>query len=154
MNKKIATLLIAVCAFSANAQNILGADFGAELSAASAISALPIASVVVGANASVVAGASVAVPVVLSAGGTTLLVKVVRSTARGTEYLLERASDGAQASIEVVGKGVAGASLVVGTVVTVSVIGAGTVLSAAGAAVAFIPNAVGQALLHNERVTN
>ena len=82
------------------------------------------------------------------------MVKTVQYTARGTVYVLERASDGAQASVEVLAKGVAGASLVVGSVVTVSVIGAGVLLSAAGEAIAFIPNALGQALLHNERITN
>ena len=45
------------------------------------------------------------------------------------------------------------ASLVAGTVVTASVIGAGVVLSAAGEAIAFVPNAIGRALLHNERLT-
>jgi hypothetical protein len=35
----------------------------------------------------------------------------------------------------------------------VTAIGAGWVLSAAGAAIAFIPNEVGKALLYNERVT-
>jgi hypothetical protein len=78
----------------------------------------------------------------------------VEVTARGTVYVLERASDGARASVEVLGRGVVGASIVAGTVATVSVIGAGTVLSAAGEVIAFIPNAVGRALLYNERVTN
>ena len=35
---------------------------------------------------------------------------------------------------------------------TPSAIGTGIVLSAAGEVLAFIPNAMGQALLHNERV--
>ncbi len=36
---------------------------------------------------------------------------------------------------------------------TVSTIGAGIILSAAGEAIAFVPNALGRALLHNERLT-
>ena len=40
----------------------------------------------------------------------------------------------------------------VGTVVTCSVIGTGVILSAAGEAIAFVPNAIGRALLHNERL--
>lgn len=153
MKNKFASLLIAACAFTAFAGVTFNAQAQSETaaSALSAVSALPIASVVVGSSA--VAGAVVAVPVVLSTAGATLVVKTVESTARGTVYVLERASDGAKASIEVVGKGVAGASLVVGSVVVVSVIGAGTVLSAAGEAIAFIPNALGRALMHNERVT-
>jgi hypothetical protein len=67
--------------------------------------------------------------------------------------VLERASDGARASIEIIGQGVSGASVAAGTIVTVGVISAGVVLSAAGRAIAFIPNELGRALLHNERVT-
>jgi hypothetical protein len=117
--------------------------------ALSAVSVLPVASVVVGGSVVAVA----AVPVVLSTVGAVLVVKTVQSTARSTVYVLERASDGAQASIEVLTQGAVGASLVAGSVVTVSVVGAGTVLSVAGEAIAFIPNALGRALLHNERIT-
>ncbi len=74
-------------------------------------------------------------------------------SARGTVYLLERVSDGARASVEVLGQAASGASTVAGTVVTVSIIGAGVVLSAAGTVIAFIPNEIGRALLHNQRVT-
>lgn len=151
MNKIFATCLIAASAFSLYGGAFFDAQAQSEASALSAVSALPVASVVVGASAA--AGAVVALPAALSAAGAVLVVKTVQSTARGTVYLLERASDGAQASIEVVGKGVAGTSLVAGSVLTLSVIGAGTLLSAAGEAIAFIPNALGQALLHNERVT-
>ena len=68
--------------------------------------------------------------------------------------MLERVSDGAQASIEVAGNGIRGASMVTGASVVVSVVGAAVVLSAAGEAIAFIPNALGRALLHNERLTD
>ena len=67
--------------------------------------------------------------------------------------MLERASDGARASIEIIGKGIASTAMVAGASVVVSVVGAGVVLSAAGEAIAFIPNALGRALLHNERLT-
>ncbi len=131
---------------------LLGASIPARAqSELSALSALPVASVVVGASAA--AGAVIAIPVVLSTAGAVLVIKTVEKTARGTLYVLERASDGAQASIEIVGKGVAGASMVVGASVVVSVVSAGVILSAAGEAVAFIPNALGRALLHNERLT-
>ena len=121
-----------------------------EASAVSAVSALPLASVVVGAGAA--ASAVAAVPVVLSTAGAVLVVKTVESTARGTVVVLERASDGAQASIELGARAAGGVSLAAGTVVMVSVIGAGVVLSAAGEVIAFIPNALGRALLHNERL--
>jgi hypothetical protein len=119
-----------------------------DVSALSAVSAMPVASVV-GASA----GAVVAVPVAFSTAGAVLVVKGVEASAKGVVYLLERVSDGARASVEVSGKVVSGASTAVGTVVTVSVIGAGVVLSVAGTVIAFIPNEIGKALLHNERVS-
>jgi hypothetical protein len=142
------------------ALNIFIAAFGVsgpaqahnDASALSAISALPVASVVVGGSA--VAGSVAAVPVVLSTAGAVLVVKTVESTARSTLLVLERMSDGAQVSLELLGTGIGAASLVVGTSVTVSVIGAGVVLSAAGESIAFVPNALGNALLHSERLTN
>jgi hypothetical protein len=123
-----------------------------EASVLSAVSALPVASVV--GTASVAAGAMVALPVALSAGGAVLVVKSVEVGVRGTLYVLERASDGARVSVEIADRGARNASLVTGTLVTTSVIGAGVVLSVAGEAIAFLPNALGRALLHNERVTN
>jgi hypothetical protein len=91
--------------------------------------------------------------VALSTAGAVLMIKTVESTARGTLLVLERVSDGARASIELAGKGIAVASLVTGATVTVSVIGAGAILSAAGEVIAFVPNRLGQALLHDERLT-
>ena len=151
MKKLTATYLIAACALFCWAAVPFDAQAQAEASALSAVSALPVASVVVAGSA--VAGAVVAVPVVLSTAGAVLVVKTVESTARGTVYVLERASDGARASIEILGKAIAGASMLAGASVVVTVVSAGVVLSAAGEAIAFIPNALGRALLHNERLT-
>lgn len=151
MKNRFVTGLIVACALLAGAGASFHAQAQSEASALSALSALPVASVVVGGSA--VAGSVVAVPLVLSTAGAVLVVKTVESTVRGTLYVLERASDGASASIEIVGRGVGGVSLSVGATVTVSVVGAGVVLSAAGEAIAFIPNALGRALLHNERLT-
>jgi hypothetical protein len=67
--------------------------------------------------------------------------------------VLERASDGARASVELTGRGLAGLVMGVGAVIDCSVIGSGVVLSAAGEAIAFIPNALGRALLHDERLS-
>ena len=106
-----------------------------EASAISTLSALPVASVV---------GAS---------AGAVVVFKAVEVTAHATVYVLERVSDGAVASVQIVGKGAGVASVAVGTMVTVSAIGPGVVLSTAGQVIAFIPNEVGVALLHNERVT-
>ncbi len=107
---------------------------------ASALSALPIA-------------VSVAAPVMLLSGGAMLTVVAVEASAEGTVWVLERASDGARASVTVSGAVVGGASLLVGAAVTVTAVSAGWVLSAAGQVIAFVPNEIGKALLHNERIT-
>ena len=147
VKKQLTTILIAVCQGFTLASAPFYAQAQSEASAVSTLSAMPVASVLVAAST------VVAVPVILSAAGTVLVVKVVEVSAVGTVYVLERASDGARISVQLAAGSVAGASLAVGTVVAVSVIGAGTILSAAGEVIAFIPNALGRALLHNERVT-
>ena len=144
MKSRITTFLIALSVMLTCGGASFDAKAQSEASALSSLSALPIASVVV---ASAAVGSVAVLPVVL-------VVKVVEASARGTVYLLERASDGAQASIEIIGKSLAGASVLAGTVLTVSVVGAGVVLSAAGQAIAFIPSELGRALLHNERLTH
>lgn len=96
---------------------------------------------------------SVVAPSAVLAAGVTVTVVAIESTARGTVWVLKRASDGARISVEFLGKVVSGAALSVGTAVVVSVIGTGYVLSVAGEAIAFIPNEIGASLLHNERLT-
>ena len=91
-----------------------------------------------------------AVPV----GGAAFVVVAVESTARGTVWVLERASDGVRISVEFSGKVVVGAATSVGTAVVVTAISTGYVISAAAEAIAFIPNEIGASLLYNERVTN
>lgn len=114
----------------------LSANAHAQASEASAVSALPIAVVSV-ATASVVAS------------GASLVVRAVEASADGTTWVLERAADGARASVRLAGH----ASVAIGTGVLVTAVAAGTVLSVAGQAIAFIPNEVGAALVHHERVT-
>lgn len=122
----------------------------AQSDASLMLSALPIASVVVGTAASVGASASmVALPVALSVDGARLIVTGVQASAKGTVWLLESTSDGAAASIEL-SAGAVGAS--VGTAILVSVVGTGVLLSAAGEVIAYIPNEIGKALLYNERL--
>jgi hypothetical protein len=149
--KFTATAVVMALAASANfaaAQN----RHGNAASEASALSALPIASVVILGGAA--SAAVAALPVALSISGAVLVVKSVELSARGTLCVLERASDGAQVSVEIAAYGVERTSLVVGKTLQVAVIGAGAVLSIAGEAIAFVPNEIGRALLHNERITN
>lgn len=124
----------------------------AQSESSAALSLLPVASVV--GTASAGAAAVSTVPAALAISGAVLVVKVIEVSARGTVYLLERASDGAQVSVEVVGRAASAVALGVGSAVTVSVIGTGVLLSAAGEVLAFLPNALGRALLHNERLTH
>ena len=116
---------------------------------------LPVASVV-GLAGSAAGGAVAlsALPVALAASGAVLVVKAVTVSAQGTVIVLERASDGAQASVELVGRAAASVAVGVGTAVAVSMIGTGVLLSAAGEVLCFIPNELGRALLHNERITH
>jgi hypothetical protein len=107
---------------------------------ASALSMLPIA-------------VSVAAPAMFLSAGAMLTVVAVEASANGVVCILERASDGARASVTLSTQGAAALSVGVGTVITVSAFSAGWVLSAAGRAIAYIPNEIGAALLHNERVT-
>jgi len=151
LRSSFAALGLAACAALAG----LGAatPARAQSEASAALSLLPVASVV--GTASVAGAAStavVAVPAALSVGGAALSVVAVEVLADGTVYLLERASDGARASVKVLDRGSRRASMTVGSSVEVGVIGSGIVLSAAGEVLAFIPNAIGQALLYNERV--
>ena len=125
----------------------------AQSDASLMVSALPVASVVVGAAASVGAStAFVTLPVVLSVDGTKLVVKGVKASAKGTVLLLESASDGAAASIELAGGALGASAASVGTTLLVSVVATGVLLSAAGEVVAYVPNQVGKALLYNERL--
>jgi riboflavin synthase alpha subunit len=148
-----------ICMTGALALSIAASPARAQSEASLVLSALPVAAVVVTASTAAGSVAAVgaalsAVPVAFSVVGATLVVKAVEVTASGTFYLLERASDGAQASVRIAGKVASGVVMGVGTVVAVSAIGTGLLLSTAGEVLAFIPNELGKALLHNERVTN
>ncbi len=105
-------------------------------SEASALSLLPIAVVS-------------AAPVALIASGARLSVVGVQASGNATVWVLERASDGARATLRLAGN----ASVAVGTTVEVTAMSVGWVLSAAGKAIACIPNEVGASLLYSERVT-
>jgi len=145
MQRQLAAVIACTCLVAAPAWARGGP------SEASAASALPIAVVVSGVGAS--AGMAIALPVALSAHGATLAVSSVEASAHGIVCVLERASDGARASVRFAARGAGKASIAAGTVITTTVTASGLVLSAAGEAIAFIPNQLGLALLHNERVT-
>jgi len=119
---------------------LAGPARAANPSEASAVSMLPVA-------------VSVAAPVALLSAGAMLTVVAVEATSAGTVWVLERASDGARASITLSGQVAGGLSVAAGTAVVATAFSAGVVLSAAGKAIAYIPNEIGKALLYSERIT-
>ena len=130
---RLAALATALCIAGPGAAWAHRESVASELSA---ISMLPVAVVL-------------AAPAMVLSAGVTLTVVSVEAGARGSVWVLERASDGARLSVELAG----GASAAVGTGVVVVALSTGWVLSAAGRAIAFIPNEIGASLLYNERVT-
>jgi hypothetical protein len=96
---------------------------------------------------------SVAAPLMVLSAGATLTVVAVQASATGTTWILERASDGVRSSLTLSAQAAGGLSVVAGTAVLVTAVSTGWVLSAASRVIAFVPNEVGAALLHNEKVT-
>ncbi len=131
-------LSVAVAALSTI--SLASAQAQSEASAVSALSGLPIA-------------VSIAAPVMILSAGVTLTIVAVEASASGAIWVLERASDGARASIRLGAQAAGALSVAAGTVVVVTAVGTGWVLSTASRAIAFIPNEIGTALLYNERVT-
>ena len=136
MNKLSLRRLAAALALSVS----LGVQAHSTASDASAAAMLPIA-------------ISVGAPVALLSAGAVLTVVSVQASAVGTVWILERASDGARASIQLASQASTGLSVAAGTAVTITAISTGWVLSSASEAIAFIPNQLGAALLYNERIT-
>lgn len=116
------------------------------------LSALPLASMVAVASQGGASDEVLAAPLLVSGVGASLLVESVEASANGVVYVVKNVATGASAVLEVSGNAAGAASVGVGTVVQSSAIGAGVILSAAGKVLAYIPNAVGKALMHNERL--
>ena len=134
--KKLMSVLVVSMAMAASLPGLAQA----QVSEASALLLLPIA-------------VSVAAPVGLLSAGAAFTVVAVGATSGATAWVLERASDGARASLTLSAAAVGGVSVVVGTAVLVTAVSAGWVLSAAGKAIAFIPNEIGKALMYDRRIT-
>ncbi|MES2260672.1 MAG: hypothetical protein V4724_19315 [Pseudomonadota bacterium] len=83
-----------------------------------------------------------------------VIVKSVEAVGDGSLVVLEGASDAGKATIKLSGEAAQGLSLAAGTVVSVTAVSTGHVLVLSGKAIAFIPNEIGQALLHHSRVSN
>lgn len=89
-------------------------------------------------------------------GSGRIVVDAVEVSADTTTLVLKRLANGAsQAStvtLKLSGKALEKTALVVGAGIEISVVSTGYILISAGKALAFIPNQVGQTLLHHEKV--
>lgn len=92
---------------------------------------------------------AVTAPAVLASGVAELTLVSFEVSAEGSMWLLERASDGARVGLTVSGE----VSVSAGAALDVTASGAGWILSAAGEVVAIVPNELGRALLHHERLS-
>jgi hypothetical protein len=89
----------------------------------------------------------------LPLAGSVLVIKRIDTGIYVTRYMLERESDGAQMELEVAGRGVKQAAVRVGATVTAKAHSTGILLVAGQEEIAFVPNALGRALLQDDRVT-
>lgn len=94
----------------------------------------------------------IAAPVAFLVAGAVLTVTAVEASAHGTVWVVRRASDGATASLRVSGELAASVAIGIGTAISVTVVAAGWLLSVAGEVLCIVPNALGESLLHNERI--
>ena len=135
------SLLIPAAAIASSAvPPIASAHGGADASTASSLSlSLPIAVLV-------------AAPVAFLSAGAVLTVVAIEVLAEATVWTVRRASDGARASLHFSGDVLTGSALAIGSVIAVTVVSAGWLLSVAGEVICLVPNALGEALLYNERV--
>ncbi|HUR89974.1 MAG TPA: hypothetical protein VMZ74_12870 [Ramlibacter sp.] len=109
-----------------------------EASVLGDVSALPLASVATGS---------------LAGSDAVFVVTAVEASAYATLYTLERGSDGTRINVQVTGRGLLQTTAVAGAVVTANLTSTGTVLMTGSHALAFVPNALGRALMANERVS-
>lgn len=133
---RLCALLLALTLATAS----FGTHARSELSEASALSALPV-------------GMIVAAPAMVLVGGVALTVVSVQASAAGTVWVLERASDGARATLQFTGQATAASLAASGTAVVVTALATGWLISAAGQAIAFVPNELGASHLYHERIT-
>jgi hypothetical protein len=86
------------------------------------------------------------------AGGAYVVSGIVQGVAGGVEILLSSVGSAAKLSVKISGKAVDAIGLSVGATVQVLSETTGTLLVASGKVVAFIPNALGEALLSQKRL--
>lgn len=84
--------------------------------------------------------------------GASLVVASVQTVAEGVVIVFEGASEAGALSLRLSGKAAEAASVVAGSTVQTVALASGTLLVASGKVLAFVPNELGKALLHQARV--
>ena len=90
---------------------------------------------------------------VLAASGELIVIGVEQS-ARGASVVIKNAADASGEIVTLLLDGAAASTLAVGSALQASATGVGYVLVASGKAIAFIPNEIGQSLLHQSRYSH
>ena len=80
-----------------------------------------------------------------------VVVDTVEDVADGSVLVLKSTAKGATASVKLSRKATQGLALAAGTVVNVVAVSTGHVLVLSGKAIAYLPNAAGQAILHHSK---
>lgn len=147
----IAAAILALTSAAALAQNGVSNFTPSEKISVGTMSILaaPVVSVAASAHGdSGPAAGSMAVVV----GGVYVVSGIGQSVADGVEVILTSVSSAAKVSVKLAGKTASAIGLSVGTTVQVVSETTGTLLVASGKVVAFIPNALGEALLSQKRL--
>lgn len=97
-------------------------------------------------------GVLVAGSLITLAGAGSLVVAGVHASGEGIELVLEGGAQASAATVRVSAQAARGLSIATGTVLQVVATSTGHVLVLSGKALAFIPNELGKALLHHERM--
>jgi hypothetical protein len=87
----------------------------------------------------------------LCEGSADFVVRAVDASAYAIGYTLEHSGGAGRVRVQIAGRGVHQASIGLGTVVTANALATGVVLAAAGESLAFVPNALGRAVLQDQR---
>lgn len=82
-----------------------------------------------------------------------VVVKGVEVLAQGSVLVITGVSEGVSVTIQLSGQALQGIGIVSGTVLHASAVATGHILISAGKVIAFIPNEIGKALIHHEKVS-
>lgn len=132
----------------AHPQSVGSMDASQKVSLGTAsILASPVTSVGGSADGDASLGAAVAIT-----GSSFVVAGIAQLSADTTEIILESAGKAAKISVQVASSVVRGLGVSTGAAVQAVAASTGTALVISGKVLAFIPNTLGQALLHHERV--